>query len=182
MPDRRLSSGCHGAVWPGARRLSCLQPAPRLWPDDGLGPSGPLAPAAGHDINYIALSGALHAIGTPGAAAAAAQPGGRLWRRRHAAGLGHAGGAGRHGLARAVVDAAARTMAALLMAMMYGVKAGGLWTDQRGANLLDGAPSTAPMRVPTANIWPSGRLSRSSIACSSRRPASPTLTWRASTI
>ena len=59
----------------------------------GYGQDGPMAQAAGHDIDYIALSGALEAIGRAGGApAAAAQPGGRLRRRRHAAGLRHGGG------------------------------------------------------------------------------------------
>ena len=106
----------------------------------GWGQSGPLAPAAGHDINYIALSGALHAIGTPeqplpplnlvgdfggGAMLLAWGMMAALWEAR-SSGLGQ------------VVDAAMTDGAALLMAMMYGVKAGGLWTNERGANLLDG--------------------------------------------
>ena len=56
----------------------------------GWGQDGPLAQAAGHDINYIALAGALHAIGRAGErAGAAAQPRRRLRRRRHAAGVRH---------------------------------------------------------------------------------------------
>jgi alpha-methylacyl-CoA racemase len=106
----------------------------------GWGQSGPLAHAAGHDINYIALSGALHAIGTP------EQPlpplnlvgdfgGGALllaWGMLSALWEARSSGQGQ------VVDAAMTDGAALLMAMMYGVKAGGLWSDERGANLLDG--------------------------------------------
>ena len=58
----------------------------------GWGQDGPMAQAAGHDIDYIALSGALrgHRPGR-GASRAAAQPGGRLRRRRHAPGLRHGG-------------------------------------------------------------------------------------------
>lgn len=106
----------------------------------GWGQSGPLAHAAGHDINYIALSGALHAIGTP------EQPlpplnlvgdfgGGALllaWGMLAALWEARSSGQGQ------VVDAAMADGAALLMAMMYGVKAGGLWSNERGANLLDG--------------------------------------------
>ncbi len=106
----------------------------------GWGQSGPLAQAAGHDINYIALSGALHAIGTP------EQPlpplnlvgdfgGGALllaWGMLAALWEARSSGQGQ------VVDAAMTDGAALLMAMMYGVKAGGLWSNERGANLLDG--------------------------------------------
>ena len=44
--------------------LPGAQPAAGLRAHDRLGPDRPLAHAAGHDINYIALSGALHAIGT----------------------------------------------------------------------------------------------------------------------
>jgi alpha-methylacyl-CoA racemase len=106
----------------------------------GWGQVGPLAHAAGHDINYIALSGALHAIGTP------EQPlpplnlvgdfgGGALllaWGMLSALWEARGSGQGQ------VVDAAMTDGAALLMAMIYGVKAGGLWSNERGANLLDG--------------------------------------------
>ena len=106
----------------------------------GWGQTGPLAHAAGHDINYIALSGALHAIGAPG------QPlpplnlvgdfgGGALllaWGMMAALWEARTSGQGQ------VVDAAMTDGAALLMAMIYGVKAAGLWSNERGANLLDG--------------------------------------------
>ncbi len=120
----------------------CLARNPRLVYGrmTGWGQSGPLAHAAGHDINYIALSGALHAIGTP------EQPlpplnlvgdfgGGALllaWGMLAALWEARSSGQGQ------VVDAAMTDGAALLMAMMYGVKAGGLWSNARGANLLDG--------------------------------------------
>jgi alpha-methylacyl-CoA racemase len=106
----------------------------------GWGQDGPLARAAGHDINYIALSGALHAIGAP------EQPlpplnlvgdfgGGALllaWGMLAALWEARSSGQGQ------VVDAAMTDGAALLMAMIYGVKAAGLWSNERGANLLDG--------------------------------------------
>ena len=120
----------------------CLAHNPRLVYGrmTGWGQNGPLAHAAGHDINYIALSGALHAIGTP------EQPlpplnlvgdfgGGALllaWGMLAALWEARSSGQGQ------VVDAAMTDGAALLMAMMYGVKAGGLWSNERGANLLDG--------------------------------------------
>ena len=106
----------------------------------GWGQDGPLAHAAGHDITYIALSGALHAIGTPeqpvpplnlvgdfggGAMMLAWGMMAALWDVRRS-------GQGQ------VVDAAMTDGAAYLMAMLYGVKATGLWSSQRGANLLDG--------------------------------------------
>ncbi len=106
----------------------------------GWGQDGPLAHAAGHDITYIALSGALHAIGTP------EQPlpplnlvgdfgGGAMmlaWGMMAALWEAQRSGQGQ------VVDAAMADGAAYLMAMLYGVKAAGLWSQQRGANLLDG--------------------------------------------
>jgi alpha-methylacyl-CoA racemase len=120
----------------------CLSRNPRLVYGrmTGWGQTGPLAHAAGHDINYIALSGALHAIGTReqplpplnlvgdfggGALLLAWGMLAALWEARNS-GLGQ------------VVDAAMTDGAALLMAMIYGVKAGGLWSNERGANLLDG--------------------------------------------
>ncbi len=107
----------------------------------GWGQHGPLAQAAGHDINYIALSGMLHPMGradTPPA------PPLNL--------VGDFGGgammlafgvvcaaleAGKSGKGQ-VVDAAMTDGAALLGAMMYGMRAHGSWSDQRGANMLDG--------------------------------------------
>lgn len=106
----------------------------------GWGQSGPLAMTAGHDINYIALTGALHTIG------AAERPlpplnlvgdfgGGALplvigllaalWEAQRS-------GQGQ------VVDAAMTDGVAVLSTMIYGFKANGLWRDEREANLLDG--------------------------------------------
>jgi len=106
----------------------------------GWGQDGPLAQAAGHDINYIALSGALHAIG----------PADRPVVPLNL--LGDFGGGGMYlafGMVCAlfdaktsgrgqVVDAAIVDGTAHLMAMIYGMRQGGLWADRRGANLLDG--------------------------------------------
>jgi alpha-methylacyl-CoA racemase len=106
----------------------------------GWGQDGPLAHAAGHDITYIALSGALHAIGAP------EQPlpplnlvgdfgGGAMmlaWGMMVALWEAQRSGQGQ------IVDAAMTDGAAYLMTMLYGVKAAGLWSNQRGANLLDG--------------------------------------------
>lgn len=107
----------------------------------GWGQTGPLAPAAGHDINYIALSGALHAIGRSGGPPVAPP-----------AMLGDMGGGGMllaFGVACAllearrsgqgqVVDAAIADGAALLGAAFYGLYAGGQWSNQRGENMIDG--------------------------------------------
>ncbi len=62
-PDRRVSSRRDGAARPRPGSVAGGQSAPRLWPHDRLGAGWPLAPTAGHDITYIALTGALAAIG-----------------------------------------------------------------------------------------------------------------------
>ncbi len=107
----------------------------------GWGQSGPLAQAAGHDINYIAISGALHAIGRSGESPVPPLNyvgdfgGGAMLL---AVGLLSALlEAGRSGQGQAV-DAAMTDGAALMSAMMYGMKAAGRWSNQRGENLLDG--------------------------------------------
>jgi alpha-methylacyl-CoA racemase len=107
----------------------------------GWGQDGPLAQAAGHDINYIALSGMLHAMG--GADAPPAPPlnlvgdfgGGAMML---AFGVACAVLEARQSGKGQVVDAAMTDGAALLGSMMYGLRAFGTWTDQREANLLDG--------------------------------------------
>ncbi len=107
----------------------------------GWGQEGPLAPTAGHDIDYIAISGALSPIGRAG------EPpvppinfvgdfggGGMLLAmgilaalvERATSGLGQ------------VVDAAMVDGSALLTSFLYGMRATGSWQDQRGSNLLDG--------------------------------------------
>ena len=110
----------------------------------GWGQDGPLAPRAGHDINYIALSGTLGALGRAGD-----QPtppinlvgdfggGGMLL----AFGMVSALFGVRSGGAGQVVDCAMTDGSALLMAMMWGFRAQGQWSGDRGTNLLDtGAP------------------------------------------
>ena len=108
----------------------------------GWGQDGPLAHEAGHDINYIALSGALHAIGREGGAPVPPLNlvgdfggGGMLLALGVTAALFEARSSGKG----QVVDAAMAEGAASLMTMMYGFFAGGQWRDQRGANFIDGA-------------------------------------------
>jgi alpha-methylacyl-CoA racemase len=108
----------------------------------GWGQTGPLAGAAGHDINYIALTGALHAIGRPGEAPPPPLNyvgdyggGAMLLLVGLLAALHEARASGRG----QVVDAAMTDGAALLSALFYGMKAAGTWSSQRGDNLLDGA-------------------------------------------
>ena len=107
----------------------------------GWGQDGPLAQAAGHDINYLALTGMLHAMGRAGEPPAPPLNlvgdfgGGAMML---AFGVVCAVLEARTSGQGQVVDAAMTDGAALLGAMMYGFRAHGTWTDQRGANLLDG--------------------------------------------
>jgi alpha-methylacyl-CoA racemase len=110
----------------------------------GWGQDGPLALAAGHDINYISLSGALGAIGRHGQTPV---PPLNLVGDYGGGGMLLACGvlaallsAARTGLGQ-VVDAAMVDGSAVLMAQFYGMRAMGRWGDERGSNLLDtGAP------------------------------------------
>jgi alpha-methylacyl-CoA racemase len=107
----------------------------------GWGQEGPLAPTAGHDIDYIAISGALHPIGRAG--------------ERPVPPLNLVGDFGGGGMLLAigvlaalierqrsgrgqVVDAAMVDGSALLSSFIYGLRARGAWRDERGVNLLDG--------------------------------------------
>jgi alpha-methylacyl-CoA racemase len=106
----------------------------------GWGQDGPLAKAAGHDINYIALAGALHAYGRAGE-----KPtppinmigdfggGGMLMAFGMVCALLEAQKSGQG----QVIDAAMIDGSALLMTMIWAFKAMGLWQDRRGVNMLD---------------------------------------------
>ncbi len=110
----------------------------------GWGQEGPLADTAGHDIDYLALTGALHAIGRAGGPPVpplnlvADFGGGALYLavgllaalvERQRSGLGQ------------VVDAAMVDGVAHLTTMVHGLMAAGAWRDERGVNVLDtGAP------------------------------------------
>jgi alpha-methylacyl-CoA racemase len=106
----------------------------------GWGQTGPMAHEPGHDINYIAISGALHAYGRRGE-----QPtppinmvadfggGGMMLAFGMLAALIHAQRTGQG----QVVDAAMTDGSALLMAMIWGFRAMGRWSADRGENLLD---------------------------------------------
>ena len=121
----------------------CLAANPRLVYGrvTGWGQEGPLAGAAGHDLDYIALSGALHAIGPAGGAPVPPLNlvgdyggGGMLLAFGMAAALAHAARTG----TGQVVDAAMVDGASTLMAMFHGLRAAGLHGEARGTNLLDG--------------------------------------------
>ncbi|MBU04577.1 MAG: carnitine dehydratase, partial [Dehalococcoidales bacterium] len=107
----------------------------------GWGQDGPLAHAAGHDINYIALIGALHAIGSVGQGPVPPLNlvgdfgGGALYLAFGLmCGLHEARVSGQG----QVVDVAMTDGAAHLMAMMYSLKHSAMWSDHRGTNMLDG--------------------------------------------
>ena len=124
----------------------CLSANPRLVYGrmTGWGQEGPMAPAAGHDINYIALAGVLHSIGRRGSAPV---PPLNLVGDFGGGGMYLAFGvvcalleAGRSGRGQ-VVDAAMVDGAASLAAAVFGLRAKGMWNDERGDNILDsGAP------------------------------------------
>ncbi len=124
----------------------CLERNPRLVYGrmTGWGQDGPLAMAAGHDINYIALAGALEPMGRAGE-----KPypplnlvgdfggGGMLLAYGMVTALLAAARTGRG----QVIDAAMVDGAASLMTMTYTLVAAGIWNEERGTNLLDtGAP------------------------------------------
>ncbi|EIE99148.1 CaiB/BaiF CoA transferase family protein [Saccharomonospora glauca] len=106
----------------------------------GWGRSGPLSDRAGHDINYLSLTGALHAVGTRDRPVAPLNligdfGGGSLfllagilaalWERERS-GLGQ------------VVDATMTDGVGLLMHMIWTLHGSGVWSDERASNLLDG--------------------------------------------
>lgn len=107
----------------------------------GWGQFGTLAHAAGHDLNYISLTGALGAMGRRGEPPAPPlnlvgdYGGGALYLAFGLlAGILHARESGEG----QVIDCAMTDGAASLAAMFYGMRAGGVWTDERQDNLLDG--------------------------------------------
>lgn len=121
----------------------CLKRNPKLVYGrmTGWGQYGPMAPAAGHDINYIALTGALHAIGLDDKPVAPLNlvgdfGGGALYL---ALGMVSALISARTTGKGQVVDVAMTDGASSLMSMMYGFMASGAWKDERRSNLLDGS-------------------------------------------
>ena len=123
---------------------ACLARNPRLVfaRMTGWGQTGPLAPRAGHDINYIAITGALHAMGKPG------EPpipplnlvgdygGGAMFA---IVGILSAVISARTTGVGQVVDVAMTDGTAALTAMFQAFTASGMWSDARGTNLLDGS-------------------------------------------
>lgn len=108
----------------------------------GWGQQGPKAPLAGHDINYVALSGALHTFGAKDGKPMPATNlvgdfggGGMMLAFGVLAGILSARSTGKG----QVIDCAMVDGAAALNAMIYSMFSFGIWRDERGANLLDGA-------------------------------------------
>ena len=121
----------------------CLARNPRLVYGrmTGWGQSGPYASMAGHDINYIALAGALAHFGRPGETPVPPinmvgdfGGGGMLMAFGVVCGLLEAKSSGQG----QVVDAAMIDGSATLMAMIYGLRAMGLWSLEKGTNIIDG--------------------------------------------
>jgi len=122
----------------------------------GWGQTGPLAPRAGHDINYIALTGALDAIGTKNS--------GPLPPMNLVGDFGGGGMLLAFGITSAllqaklkgkgtVIDAAMVEGTALLMTMPFGLRAQGLWDGGRGDNLLDGGAPFYGTYQTSDNKW-----------------------------
>jgi len=106
----------------------------------GWGQDGPMAMAAGHDINYISLAGALEPIGRAGerplpplSLVGDFGGGGMLLAFGMVAAILSARQTGRG----QVIDAAMTDGAAALMTMTYTLRSAGIWSDERGTNMLD---------------------------------------------
>ena len=158
---------------------TCLARNPRLVYGrmTGWGQTGPMASAAGHDINYIALSGTLHAIGETGGKPVPPLNlvgdfggGGMLLAFGIAAALVEVGKSGKG----QVIDAAMTDGSAVLMNAIFGMMSSGRWSHERGTNILDGAHiSTEPTRPGTANTFPWAPSSRSFMPFCWKKPAWP---------
>jgi alpha-methylacyl-CoA racemase len=128
----------------GLGRGQCLERNPRLVYArmTGWGQDGPLASRAGHDINYLAIAGALEPLGPfdgppspPRNYVADFGGGGMLLAVGVLAALVERERSGRG----QVVDAAMTDGAAMLTGIVHGLRARGLWREERGENLLDGS-------------------------------------------
>lgn len=152
---RKLAAGADGLIEgfrPGTMERLGLGPGVLLGDNSklvygrvtGWGQEGPLSAAAGHDINYLAITGLLHGIGpkerpvVPINYLADFAGGGMMLAFGMVAALldVQRGGEGQ------VIDCAMTDGAALLGALTYGMRAAGLWSDERESNLLDGGSGT----------------------------------------
>lgn len=145
----RVSHGLIEGFRPGAMERMGLGPDVLLEDNPGLvygrvtgwGQFGPLAVAAGHDINFIAITGLLHTVGERGQKptvpvnyAGDFGGGGMMLAFGMVSALLHVrmGGTGQ------VIDCAMTDGSAMLMGMTWSLLNAGLWHDERGANTLDG--------------------------------------------
>ena len=152
---RKLAAGAHGLIEgyrPGVMERLGLGPGELLRENPrlvfgrvtGWGQQGPLSGTAGHDINYLAVTGLLHGIGSkerpvvPINYLADFAGGGMMLAFAMVTALLEVqrGGEGQ------VIDCAMTDGAALIGALTYGLRAAGLWTDERESNLLDGGEAT----------------------------------------
>jgi alpha-methylacyl-CoA racemase len=152
---RRLASKADGLIEgyrPGVMERLGLGPTELLSDNPGLvygrvtgwGQEGPLAQEAGHDINYVAITGLLHGIGpkehpsVPINYLGDYAGGGLMLAFSMVSALlaVQRGGKGQ------VIDAAMSDGTALIGALTYGLRAAGHWRDEREANLLDGGEPT----------------------------------------
>jgi alpha-methylacyl-CoA racemase len=148
---RDLAKSCDGLIEgyrPGVMERLGLGPEALLADNErivygrmtGWGQNGPLAAAAGHDINYIALSGTLHTIGREDRPSPPVNyvgdfgGGGMMLAFAMVSALlaVKGGGAGQ------VIDCAMTDGSALLASLTWGLYAKGLWEDRTGANSIDG--------------------------------------------
>ena len=152
---------------------ACLTRNPRIvyGRATGWGQTGPLAPTAGHDINYIALAGALDPIGYAGGPPTIPlnligdyAGGGMMLAFGLVCALLEARGSGRG----QVVDAAMIDGASLLMTLFHGRRLMGTWNDERGTNYVDSG-TVRPRRVstPTRPSPTGGSATRSCTPCTS---------------
>ncbi|MEO9131027.1 MAG: CaiB/BaiF CoA-transferase family protein [Sphingomonas sp.] len=149
---RKLAQGCDGLIEgfrPGVMERLGLGPEELLADNPrlvygrmtGWGQTGPMAGEPGHDINYIAISGVLHAIGEAGGKPVAPinlvgdfGGGGMMLAFGMLAAILQAQATGQG----QVVDCAMSEGSAVLSSMIWGFRAMGMWGNPRGANLLDG--------------------------------------------
>ncbi|MEO9130796.1 MAG: CaiB/BaiF CoA-transferase family protein [Sphingomonas sp.] len=149
---RKLAQGCDGLIEgfrPGVMERLGLGPELLLSDNPklvygrmtGWGQTGPMAAEPGHDINYIAIAGVLHAIGEAGGKPVAPinlvgdfGGGGMMLAFGMLAAILQAQATGQG----QVVDCAMSEGSAVLSSMVWGFRAMGMWGNPRGANLLDG--------------------------------------------
>ena len=139
----------------GPRDLLQINPKLVFGRMTGWGQSGPMADRAGHDINYVSLTGALHAIGladkpVPPLNLVGDFGGGALYLAFGVlAALNHvrSGGEGQE------VDCAMTDGSASLMSMMYSMNQNAQWADQRRENLLDGGAPFYDTYVCSDGLW-----------------------------